>query len=122
MENRAQNSVSAWHNSKIASLVIAFELTSHKFAGNAVAYSTTYSILAVAVFNDQSDKFFHSYNLKGFGSVYIYTRQNTNAPANALTPHNQFIFHAKLNSTDSSYIEYQRNHFGARPCLMQVTV
>lgn len=44
--------------------------------------------------------------------MYLFKRQNTIAPVDATTPHTQFIFAAKLNSTDSSYVEYQRNHFG----------
>jgi hypothetical protein len=84
------------------------------YPGNALAYSTTFSILAVAAFNDQSEKvpLYQDYNLKGHGSVYLFTRQNTNPPVDATTPHNQFIFAAKLTSVDSSYVEYQRNHFG----------
>ena len=82
------------------------------FPGNAVAYSTTYSILAVAAFNDQNDKFNNAYNLKNHGSVFLFTRQNTNAPPDTATPHNQFIFATKLKAADDSYVEYQRNCFG----------
>jgi hypothetical protein len=81
-------------------------------SGNAVAYSVTYSILAVAAFNDQSILVTNGYDLKSHGSVFLFRRQNTIAPANAQTPHNQFIYAAKLNSADSSYLEHQRNHFG----------
>ncbi len=81
-------------------------------SGNAVAYSTTYSILAVAAFNDQNDKFNSGYNLKNHGSVFLYTRQNTVAPASTTSTHNQFVYSTKLQAADNSYVEYQRNCFG----------
>jgi hypothetical protein len=81
-------------------------------SGNAVAYSATYSILAVAAFNDQSTILSNGYDLKSHGSVFLFRRQNAIAPANALAPHNQFVYVTKLNSADSSYLEHQRNHFG----------
>jgi hypothetical protein len=79
-------------------------------SGNSIAYSTKYNILAVAAFNDHSDKLHNTYDLKGHGSVYLFTRQNSDAPLNAQTPHNQFQYTAKL--VASGYVEYQRNHFG----------
>jgi hypothetical protein len=81
-------------------------------AGCAIAYSSTYSILAVAAFNEGDNKKWpaHTYDLKSHGSVYLYTRQNTIAPADAATPHNQFVFGTKLSAT--GYVEYQRNYFG----------
>lgn len=54
----------------------------------------------------------NGYDLKSHGSVFLFRRQNTNAPANAQSPHNQFVYVAKLSSADSSYLEHQRNHFG----------
>jgi hypothetical protein len=86
-------------------------------AGCAVAYSSAYSILAIAAFNEGDNRKWpdHTYDLKSHGSVYLYRRQNTNAPASAGATHNQFAYATKLNAT--GYTESQRNYFGN--CIRQ---
>ena len=101
-----------WHICVLIAIVIDRIAEAMYCSGNAVAYSTTYSILAVAAFNDQNDKFNNGYNLKNHGSVFLYTRQNTFAPASTTATHNQFVFATKLQAADNSYVEFQRNCFG----------